>query len=77
MDEPLTASTDWFTPKQVGRLIGGFTAQFIRDEIRAGEIDAEAIRSRSGKMVYYRIRKAAVEAYRQRLAARTSTKKKT
>jgi hypothetical protein len=63
---------DWFTPQEVGNMVGGFSAQFIRDEIRAGELEATSVRSRAGKMVYYRIRRADAEAYMHRLSNRST-----
>jgi len=51
-------ASDWLTPQEVGNLVGGFSAQFIRNEIKAGELQARYVRSRSGKMGYYRVRLA-------------------
>lgn len=60
---------DWLTPYEVGQLVG-FSANFIRLEIRAKEIDAQQIWSRGGKIGRYRISRAEAEAYRQRLERR-------
>ena len=65
--------TGWLTPQEVGNMVGGFSAQFIRNEIRAGELEAAQIRSRKGKMAYYRIKLVDAEAYQERLFNRTST----
>ena len=61
----------WLTPQGVGDLVGGFSAQFIRTEIRAGELPARFIRSRSGRRCYYRIRRDDAVAYEARLVGRT------
>lgn len=61
---------DWLTPHDVGELIG-FSAQFIRTEIKAGELNAEQIFSRGGKMGYWRIHRAEAAAYIERIKRRT------
>ena len=65
--------SDWYTPQQVGLLVGGFTASFIREEIRAGELRAELIMSRAGKLGRYRISRLEALAYRDRLFGRHQT----
>lgn len=62
---------DWLTPQEVGNLVGGFSAQFIRAEIRAGELPALHVKSRSGKMAYYRIRLADAVAYEAHIVERS------
>ena len=60
----------WLSPQDVGDLVGGFSAQFIRNEIRAGALPARYIRSRGGKMGYYRILLADARSYEARLIER-------
>jgi hypothetical protein len=60
----------WLSPSEVGQLVGGFSAQFIRSEIRAGELTAAYIWSRGGRRARYRIARAEADAYRERLLAR-------
>lgn len=57
----------WLTPQDVGNMAGGFTAQFIRMEIKAGEIPAKLVISRRGKLGRYRIRLEDAKAYITRL----------
>ncbi len=57
----------WMTPQDVGNLAGGFTAQFIRMEIRAGEIPAILVMSKRGKLGRYRIKADDARAYVSRL----------
>jgi len=64
-------ASDWLTPQEVGNLVGGFSAQFIRNEIRAGELQARYVRSRSGKMGYYRVRLADARVYEAHLIERS------
>jgi hypothetical protein len=59
------------TPQEVGNLVGGFSGQFIREEIRAGQLPARYIRSRTGRMGYYRIRVADALAYEASLLERS------
>jgi hypothetical protein len=63
--------SSWLTPQQVGDLVGGFSANFIRGEIRAGELPALYVRSRLGKMGYYRVRRADAVAYEAHLLERS------
>lgn len=63
--------SDWLTPQEVGNLIGGFSAQFVRNEIRSGELAALYVRSRNGKMGYYRIRLVDAQAYEAHLVSRS------
>ena len=60
----------WLSPHDVGDLVGGFSAQFIRNEIRAGALPARYIRSRGGKMGYYRILLADARTYEAQLLDR-------
>lgn len=60
----------WLTPQEVGNLAGGFSAEFIRREIKAGELPAVQIVSRAGKMAYWRIRIEHARAYVLKLYAR-------
>lgn len=53
----------WLTPQEVGNMAGGFSAQFIRLEIRAGALQATLVRSQRGKLGRYRIRLADAQAY--------------
>jgi len=62
-----TRVREWLTPQEVGNMAGGFTAQFIRDEIRAKELEAEWCLSRRGKLGRWRIRRTVAEAYALRL----------
>jgi len=57
---------EWLTPQEVGNLAGGFTAQFIRTEIRAGELSAEWCKSQRGKLGRWRIRRTVADAYVKR-----------
>jgi hypothetical protein len=61
---------DWLTPQDVGNLIG-FSAGFIRDEIKAGELHAEQVWSRGGKMGYWRISRDEADSYISKLRQRT------
>jgi hypothetical protein len=54
---------EWMTPQEVGNLAGGFTAQFIRLEIKAGIIPATLVISKRGRLGRYRIRKTDAQAY--------------
>jgi hypothetical protein len=58
---------DWYTPQEVGNMAGGFTAQFIREEIKAGELQADYCLSKRGKLGRYRISRANALAYTLRL----------
>jgi hypothetical protein len=60
---------DWLTPQDVGKLIG-FSAQFVRMEIKAGELHAEQIWSRGGKIGRYRIARSEAESYARRIKQR-------
>ena len=62
----------WLTPQEVGKMAGGFTAQFIRMEIKAGEIPATLVISRRGKLGRYRIRIEDAKVYIARLHNSTS-----
>jgi hypothetical protein len=53
----------WITPQELGNMAGGFSAQFIRMEIKAGIIPAKLAVSRRGKLGRYRIRLADAEKY--------------
>ena len=57
---------DWLTPQGVGDLVGGLSAQYIREEIRAGKLAAVYIRSRSGHGGLYRVRRVDADAYAAR-----------
>jgi hypothetical protein len=65
---------EWLTPQEVGALIG-FSAQFVRDEIKAGELHAERIYSRGGKMAYWRIERDQAVAYIARIRRHRSTQR--
>jgi hypothetical protein len=54
---------DWLTPQEVGNMAGGFSAKFIRDEIRAKELPATLCMSRRGKLGRYRIKLEDAQAY--------------
>jgi hypothetical protein len=56
----------WLTPQEVGNM-AGFSAQFIRDEIRGGELKATLCMSRRGKLGRWRIRLDDARAYVVRL----------
>lgn len=49
----------------------GFSAEFVRREIKAGELVARLVVSRSGKMGYWRIHIDAAKTYAIRLTSRT------
>lgn len=68
---PFNGRDDWMTPQEVGQLLG-FSAQFIRNEIKAGELKAELIWSLAGKLGRYRIRRDDADAYGVRLRQRSS-----
>jgi hypothetical protein len=57
----------WLTPQEVGNLAGGFSAQFIRLEIKAKELPAVLVMSRRGKLGRYRIKAEDARAYVTRL----------
>ena len=59
----------WLTPQQVGRRLGGVTAQKIRAEIMAGELPAVYLRFRSSKRGIFKIREADADAYVDRMLA--------
>lgn len=60
----------WLTPQEVGHLAGGFSAAFIRLEIKAGMLKATYALSRRGRLGRYRIRQDDADAYCQRLSQR-------
>jgi hypothetical protein len=53
----------WLTPQEVGNLAGGFSAQFIRLEIKAGIIPAVLVVSKRGRLGRYRIKAEDARAY--------------
>jgi hypothetical protein len=53
----------WLTPQEVGNMAGGFTAQFIRQEIKGGELPATLCMSQRGKLGRWRIKWADAAAY--------------
>jgi hypothetical protein len=57
----------WLTPQEVGNLAGGFSAQFIRLEIKAKELPAVLVMSRRGKLGRSRIKAEDARAYVTRL----------
>jgi hypothetical protein len=57
----------WLTPQEVGNMAGGFTAQFIRMEIKAGLIPARLVISKRGRLGRYRIKVTDAQAYVARL----------
>ncbi len=61
----------WMSPNDVGNMVG-FTAQFIRNEIRAGEIPALLVMSKRGKLGRYRIKADDARAYVSRLHGASS-----
>ena len=61
---------EWLTPQEVGNMVGGYSAQFIRSEIKGGELQAQQIWSRAGKQGRWQIARAEAERYRDRLSAR-------
>jgi hypothetical protein len=60
----------WLTPQEVGNLAGGFTAQFIRMEIKAGIIPAKLVISKRGRLGRYRIKLVDAQAYVNQLDRR-------
>ena len=72
----MSRDPDWFTPQELGTLAGGFTAQFIRDEIRAGEIEAEYCCSTRRQLGRYRIRRKDGLAYIRKLRERQQRKQR-
>jgi hypothetical protein len=61
------AAAEWYTPQEVGQLCGGVSAEFIRREIRAGQLKAVYCVSRGGKIGRFRIAREDAVAYRARL----------
>jgi len=61
-----TRAREWLTPQDVGVLIG-FSANFIRGEIKARELPAQWIPSRSGKLGRWRIHREDAVAYAVKL----------
>jgi hypothetical protein len=57
----------WLTPQEVGNMAGGFTAQFIRMEIKAGLIPAKLVISKRGRLGRYRIKITDAQAYVSKL----------
>lgn len=53
----------WLTPQEVGNLAGGFSATFIRLEIKAGALPATLVTSRRGKLGRWRIKAVDAKAY--------------
>jgi hypothetical protein len=62
-----TVTKDWLTPHEVGTLAGGFSANFIRREILAGELTADYCLPSRGKLGRWRIRREHAEAYAEKL----------
>jgi hypothetical protein len=62
----------WLTPQEVGQMAGGFTAEFIRLEIKAGALPARLLISKRGKLGRYRITLADAQAYVAQMHGRTS-----
>jgi hypothetical protein len=58
----------WLTPQEVGQMAGGFTAAFIRLEIKAGALKADYLLSKRGRLGRYRIRLDDARAYTMRLS---------
>ena len=63
----MKTSREWLTPQEVGNMAGGFTAEFVRREIKAGELAAEWCLSQRGKLGRWRIRRSVADAYVSRL----------
>lgn len=63
----------WLTPQEVGNMAGGFSAQFIRQEIKGGELEATLCMSRRGKLGRWRIRLDDAKRYVSRLHQSTQT----
>ena len=59
----------WLSPQEVADLVGGFSAQFIRSEIKAGLLPARYVRSRGRKRGTYRIRRADALTYEAQVIA--------
>lgn len=65
----------WLSPKQVGELAGGLSAQFIREEIDAGQLEAivvkpDGVRRLRGR---YRVRRDIAAEYASRLRSTGNT----
>lgn len=56
----------WLTPQEVGNMTG-FSAQFIRGEIKAGALHAQLVLSQRGRLGRYRIHRDDAIAYAVRL----------
>lgn len=56
----------WLTPQEVGNLTG-FSAQFIRTEIKAHALPAQWVQAQSSKMGRYRIHRDDALAYARKL----------
>lgn len=67
MKRSTSDSVRWLTPQEVGNMVGGFTATFIRGEIKAGVLKATLVMSRAGKLGRWRIRLDDARAYAARL----------
>jgi hypothetical protein len=64
MSEP--AKSPWLTPQEVGVMVG-FSAQFIRMEIKAHALPAQFVVSQRGRLGRYRIHQDDAIAYAIRL----------
>jgi hypothetical protein len=63
-------SEHWLTPQEVGNMAGGFSAQFIRMEIKNKALKATLIVSSRGRLGRYRIRLEDAQSYVSQLHAR-------